>query len=255
MTPITAICLGRIQFRFPFQRGMEMIHSSLIESGSTPIKSKSYCTGMRIKKKIIFLIHSPSSLEALALKAIFCSSIEQKNVADTYRRIWFENNVFSGVKNDKGELRDELDAVASSHDQEGDGGGSKGRDYDEATLLDVDAMVPTVPDLCGSEHPAIADHVTEHSLAGTVGTTIQDVGDTGDGATDAPRLRRGLVIGELGNGIGLVVVLREVGMDEIDDVGVQYKEIRLLSVMCALKDSRKPDEDATAMFLMKALSY
>ena len=49
---------------------------------------------MRLKKKIIFLIRSPSSLEALAVKAISRSSIEQKNTAaDAYHRIWFERDV------------------------------------------------------------------------------------------------------------------------------------------------------------------
>lgn len=45
-------------------------------------------------KGVVFLVRAPSSREALALKAISRSSIEQKNTAaDAYRRIWFERDV------------------------------------------------------------------------------------------------------------------------------------------------------------------
>ena len=89
-----------------------------------------------------------------------------------------------------------------------------------------------MPDLYGSEHPATVDHVAECSLASTVGATIRDAGDTGDGVTSALRLHRGLVTGELGNGIGLAMVLEEVGVDEMD--GVEADQ--------GLEDVRKGDE-------------
>ena len=50
-------------------------------------------------KGVVFLVRSPSSPEALALKAISRSSIEQKNTAaDAYRRIWFERDVLLALR-------------------------------------------------------------------------------------------------------------------------------------------------------------
>nr|XP_010912822.1 serine/threonine-protein kinase OXI1 [Elaeis guineensis] len=49
-------------------------------------------------KGVVFLVRSPSSPEALALKAISRSSIEQKNAADAYRRIWFERDVLLALR-------------------------------------------------------------------------------------------------------------------------------------------------------------
>ncbi|KAG1331320.1 serine/threonine-protein kinase OXI1 [Cocos nucifera] len=50
-------------------------------------------------KGVVFLVRSPSSPEALALKAISRSSIEHKNTAaDAYRRIWFERDVLLALR-------------------------------------------------------------------------------------------------------------------------------------------------------------
>ncbi|XP_038987023.1 serine/threonine-protein kinase OXI1-like [Phoenix dactylifera] len=49
-------------------------------------------------KGVVFLVRSPTYPEALALKAISRSSIENKNTADAYRRIWFERDVLLALR-------------------------------------------------------------------------------------------------------------------------------------------------------------
>ena len=79
--------------------------------------------------------------------------------------------------------------------------------------------MPTAPDLGRSEHATATAHVPESSLTGTVGTTTGDTGDTGHGASGTPGLGGGLVSGLLGHGVGLALVVGDLGVDEVDDVG------------------------------------
>ena len=79
--------------------------------------------------------------------------------------------------------------------------------------------MPTAPDLGGSEHASATAHVPESSLSSSVGPTAGDTGDTGDGTAGTPRLGGGLVTGFLGDGVGLALVLGDVGVDEVDDIG------------------------------------
>ena len=79
--------------------------------------------------------------------------------------------------------------------------------------------MPTVPDLGRSKHATATAHVPESSLTGTVGTPTRDTGDMGHGTTGTPGLGRGLVSGLLRHGIGLALVVGDLGVDEVDDVG------------------------------------
>ena len=86
-------------------------------------------------------------------------------------------------------------------------------------LVHIYPPMPTVPDLGRSKHVTATAHVLESSLTGTVGTTAGDIGDMGHGATSTPGLGRGLVSGLLRHGIGLALVVGDLGVDEVDDVG------------------------------------
>ncbi|GER28670.1 sialic acid TRAP transporter permease protein SiaT [Striga asiatica] len=70
----------------------------------------------------------------------------------------------------------------------------------------------TAPDLGRREHPPVATHVPEGSLAG-------DAGNTGDGAAGSPGLGGGQLAGVSGDGVGLAGVVGELAMDEDHDVG------------------------------------
>jgi len=62
-------------------------------------------------------------------------------------------------------------------------------------------------------------HVAEGTLAGAVGTTSTNTGDTGDGTTSTPGFGTGLVAGSLTDGVGLSTVLGNLIVDEVDNVG------------------------------------
>ncbi len=53
-------------------------------------------------------------------------------------------------------------------------------------LVEVDLSVPFAPNLERGEHSTFAAHVTEGSLAGSVGTGASDSWDSGDGTTSSP---------------------------------------------------------------------
>ena len=62
------------------------------------------------------------------------------------------------------------------------------------TLLGhVGLSVPASPGLGGVEHTSATAHVTESTLAGSVGTTTRDTRDTGDGTTGTPGGSGGIV--------------------------------------------------------------
>ena len=95
---------------------------------------------------------------------------------------------------------------------------SNGQNDGVSFLVHVYPPMPTVPDLGRSKHATATTHVPESSLTGTVGTTTGDTGDTGHGTTGTPGLGRGLVSGLLRHGIGLALVVGDLGVDEVDDV-------------------------------------
>ncbi len=128
-----------------------------------------------------------------------------------------------GVGNDEGELGDGLDAVAAGEDEGRDGGGGEGGGDGDAAEVDVDAAVPLAPCLGRREHAPAAAHVAEGSLPGAVRPAAGDAGDTRHGAPRAPRLRRGLVAGAAGHGVGLALVAGEQPVDEADHVGAERR--------------------------------
>ena len=86
-------------------------------------------------------------------------------------------------------------------------GGSKGRDNGETALVLVDLDVPLAPGLGRGEHTTTTAHVTEGSLARTVGSTTTDTGNTSDGTTGTPRLSGGLVTSLYVDSVRLPLVL------------------------------------------------
>jgi hypothetical protein len=85
-----------------------------------------------------------------------------------------------------------LDSVTSGHDEGGDGGGSDGGYGGISFFVEVDLDVPLAPGLGGSETTATTAHVAEGSLAGTMGSSTTDTGDTSYSSACAPGLGRGL---------------------------------------------------------------
>lgn len=85
-------------------------------------------------------------------------------------------------------------------------------------LLKVDLSVPSSPGLKGSEHSTLTTHVTEGTLTGSVGTTSTNSGNSGNGSTGTPRFGRVLHTGLRINSVSLSSVLRDVSVNELDDV-------------------------------------
>lgn len=112
-----------------------------------------------------------------------------------------------GRREDEGDLLDLLDPVASGEDKGGESRGSEGRSNGVSSLVLVHLDVPLPPGLGRGEHSTTSAHVTERGLAGSLGTTTANTGDTRNGTTGTPRLGRGLVTGILSNGVSLSTVL------------------------------------------------
>jgi hypothetical protein len=127
-------------------------------------------------------------------------------------------NGLRGVRNDQRELGHRLHAVATCENKGRNGGGGEcGGDGNTAKVY-VDATVPAAPDLGGREHASTTTHVAERSLAGAVGTTARNAGDTGYRTPRAPGLRGGLVSGATRHRIGLAAVAGQELVDEANDV-------------------------------------
>ena len=97
------------------------------------------------------------------------------------------------VGDNQRELSDVIDAVTFSHDKGRNTGGGDSRGDGVALLGYVDLAMPASISLGGSEHVTSAAHVTESTLAGSVGTTSADTGNTCDGTTGTPGFGTGLV--------------------------------------------------------------
>lgn len=87
----------------------------------------------------------------------------------------------------------EIGALTLCHDEGWDSCGRDGGAHGVSLLGHVDLPVPAAPGLGGREHVTTAAHVAEGSLAGAVGAAAADPGNTGDGATSAPRFGRRLM--------------------------------------------------------------
>jgi len=144
------------------------------------------------------------------------------------------------VGHDKWALGGSLDAVTFGHDEGWDASGSDGRDHGVPLLGDRDLAVPPPVDLGGGEHVTSTAHVTESSLAGTVGTTSTDTGNTSHGTSSTPGLGASLVTGITVDAVGLSVVLGNLVMDEGHDVWPDG----------GLEDGRKADRVASHFLLL-----
>jgi len=122
------------------------------------------------------------------------------------------------VVNNERDLGDLVDAVTTGHDEGGDGRGSNGRDQSISALVDVDLSVPSSPDLSGGKHTSTTAHVTEGSLAGSVGTTSRNTRNTSNGTTSSPGLSRGLGTSVLADSVGLTLVLAHASENIMNNV-------------------------------------
>ncbi|KAH3673894.1 hypothetical protein OGATHE_001874 [Ogataea polymorpha] len=115
-------------------------------------------------------------------------------------------------------LRNLLDSVASGQNQRLHSSGSNGRSSGVSLLVEIDLDVPSSPDLGWSEHTTASAHVTESSLAGSVGSATANSWDSGNGSTGTPGLGRGLVTSVLSDGVSLSLVLVDSGEDGVDNI-------------------------------------
>jgi len=123
------------------------------------------------------------------------------------------------VSNNKGNFLELGNAVATSHDQSGNGRGSQSRGDSVPLLVDVNPAVPPAPGFSGSKHASSTAHVTKSSLTCTVCATSRNTRNTCNSTTSTPGLSRRLVTSFLRHGIGLTVVFGQVGVNRIDQVG------------------------------------
>jgi hypothetical protein len=142
-------------------------------------------------------------------------------------------NGLGGVGNDERKLGDILHAVAAGEDEGRDGGGSEGGGDGHTAEVNVDAAVPAAPDLGGRKHASATAHVAEGSLAGAVGTTARNAGDTGHRTPRAPGLRGGLVASATRHRVRLPAVAGQELVDEANDVWADRRA----------EDVRKRDTD------------
>lgn len=108
--------------------------------------------------------------------------------------------------------------MTASHDQGRNSRGGDGGDDGVPLLVDRDLAVPAAPDLGRSKHAAAPAHVSEGTLAGTVGTATRNTGDTRNGTTGSPGFGGGLVAGASGDSVGLAGVLGNVAVDVPYDI-------------------------------------
>lgn len=119
---------------------------------------------------------------------------------------------------DKRELGNRVDVVASGHNERTASGGSEGRGDSVSLLVNVDLSLPLSPDLERGEHAALTAHVTEGTLAGAVSTRARDSWDSGNSASGTPRLSGVLVAGVPVDGVTLSSVLGHVGVAELNEI-------------------------------------
>merc|ERR1719348_1257404 len=123
------------------------------------------------------------------------------------------------VGHNKRNLADAIDDVTLGHDQSGDPGCGNGGAHGVSLLGDIDLPVPPSPGLGGGEHTPSTAHVAESSLAGPVGTSSPDSGNSGNSSASSPGLSTGLVSGINIDAVGLASVLGDLVVDGRHDVG------------------------------------
>ena len=85
-------------------------------------------------------------------------------------------------------------------------------------LLKVDLSVPSSPGLEGSEHSSLSAHVTEGTLARSVGTATTNSGNSGNGTTGTPGFSGVLHTGILLDSVSLSNVLGDLIVNELDNI-------------------------------------
>ena len=118
----------------------------------------------------------------------------------------------------KGHLVQLLDAVAAGHHQRGHSARRQAGRDGVPPLRQVHLTMPPAPLLGRREHAAPTAHVAERTLTGAVGATTLHTRDTRDGAASAPRRGRGHLASVLVDAVRLTLVLRHVGVHEVDDI-------------------------------------
>merc|ERR1719348_2264071 len=126
------------------------------------------------------------------------------------------------VGHNKRNLADAIDDVTLGHDQSGDPSGGNGGAHGVPLLGDIDLPVPPSPGLGGGEHTTSTAHVAESSLAGPVGTSSPDSGNSGNSSASSPGLSTGLVSGINIDAVGLASVLGDLVVDGRHDVGPHW---------------------------------
>lgn len=126
------------------------------------------------------------------------------------------------VRNNQWQLSNLLDSVASGQNQRGDSRSSNGRSGGVTLLVLVHLDVPSSPGLGWGEHTTASTHVTESTLAGSVGTGTTNSWDSGNSTTGTPGLSRGLVTSLFGNSVSLSLVLVDSDEDRVNHVGSDW---------------------------------
>ena len=97
-----------------------------------------------------------------------------------------------GILNDERNFEDRRDSVAPSHDEGWNGSGSDGRNGGISLFVEIDFDMPLAPGLGGGKTTAATTHVAKGSLAGAMGSSTANTGDTSDSSSCAPGFGRGL---------------------------------------------------------------
>ena len=92
------------------------------------------------------------------------------------------------VVNDKGELRNTVDKMSSSHHKRSAGRSGNGSSDGMSSLGYVDLSVPLSPDLERSEHTGLSAHVTESGLSGSAGSRSRDSWNSCHSSSSSPGL-------------------------------------------------------------------
>lgn len=119
---------------------------------------------------------------------------------------------------DEGHFGHLVDSVSSGEHQRGHGGGGDGGGHGVSPLGQVDLPVPSSPGGGRVEHPSTSAHVTERSLAGSVGSGSSHSGNSGHRSSGTPGLGVVQHTRLLVDGVRLSSVLVQVVEHEVHDV-------------------------------------
>ncbi len=119
---------------------------------------------------------------------------------------------------DKWELRDLVDLVASGLDQWKDSSGSNSGGQGVSSHSQVDFSVPSSVGDDWEGHSSLSDHVTEGGLSVSAGTRAGDSWNSGDGSSGSPGFGRVSHTCVSVDSVGLSGVLGQVVVDVLDDV-------------------------------------